>query len=426
MQQYDWYFKQPVTPAELSAAFLAAEQSIQGVVQGAGLFGLALNGAVSERAPTPLLSVTVTGPLVAYDETGNRILAPTNENVDVSVDENSASTTVSTGGQERYLSVFAKFERVVSDPRLDGEGETVFYSRAEGYRFVVAAGAPAPAGTASRPLLRAGHVLLADVKLVNGQTSIVNSDILTNRTQYVFSIADTPISLQARTIQEAMAAMLAAVNGAVAGTVSAAAVTSTPVGSVAATNVQAAIAELDGDAQSALAGVASVSAGLTGVTDGLNAVNAWIAAQLVGTHMADVASGFSRSTDWSLSTVSDVGFVPAFSGTVRQTWNIPIKPPHGSILISATARIVPSAVPEGANRMNVRVVRQAASGAPTTVNGAVATSPGGGDDDTITVTTSGHLVNTVDYAYRIVVESGVLEVGDTETILGAWFTTGAP
>lgn len=203
MNLYDWFYKQVVSPGELSAAFEAADDALRGMVTTLGIFGLAVGGDVVPAAPTPSMSVFVKGPVLAYDDQGDRIYLPDAQlAVNLAQDENNASTAIYTPQQERYLGVFIKFTRTLSDPRTDGDGNEIFFARLEGAEVVVAAGAPAPVGTASRAALRDGHVLLADVRIITGQTQVTSQHILTDRTQYLFRATSGSLNIWGRTFPE--------------------------------------------------------------------------------------------------------------------------------------------------------------------------------------------------------------------------------
>ena len=190
MQRYDFFFRQKVTEGELDAAFDAVEQMEFNSHLAGGIVGIQSQAIVTENSGTPNLTVDVSGPAEIRDQLGQRINWTPAQDVDCSVDESSNSTAVTTPGNERWLSVFAKFERTLSDPRLDGTGATVQFNRAEGFTINVVQGAEAPISTAVRPALRADEVLLADVRLINGQTQILNSDIDTTRREDAFVITD--------------------------------------------------------------------------------------------------------------------------------------------------------------------------------------------------------------------------------------------
>jgi hypothetical protein len=180
----DYYFKQPVTEAELDTGFDLLEQADRAIVGDLGLYGIMQNVDATEKAGTPDLSVDVSGPGVAYDQVGQRLaFSGSSQNVDVSVDEGAASTAVVTPGNEKWLSIFLAFDRELLNPRTDGTGATVFFERNESFEFNVVQGTEAAVGLAVRPSLRGDEVLVADVLLDFGMTQVFNADVDKTRTE---------------------------------------------------------------------------------------------------------------------------------------------------------------------------------------------------------------------------------------------------
>jgi hypothetical protein len=77
------------------------------------------------------------------------------------------------------LSIFAKFTRNLTDPRVDGNGSTVYFNVAESYQLLVRQGAES-AGTPTPPALDPEYILIADVVRRNPQAAIVDGDIVDN------------------------------------------------------------------------------------------------------------------------------------------------------------------------------------------------------------------------------------------------------
>jgi len=173
----DYYFRQKVTEAELDLGFELLEQADLNFANDIGIFGIIDGMVASEKAGVPDLSVDLTAPGRAYDQLGRRIFFGTLQNVDLSTDLNGVSTAVQTSGNEKIVSLFIKFDRVLSDPRTDGNSQQVFFRRDEGFQFVVRQGAEAAAGTAVPPPLQPDEVLIVDVTRTFGQTQILNSDL---------------------------------------------------------------------------------------------------------------------------------------------------------------------------------------------------------------------------------------------------------
>lgn len=207
MQRFDFFFRQKVTEGELDAAFDAVEQMEFNLHLAQGLVGIQSQAIVTENSGTPNLTVDVSGPSEIRDQTGQRINWTPTQDIDVSVDESTNPTAVVTPGNERYLTIFAKFDRTLSDPRLDGTGAAVQFNRAEGFTINVVQGAEAVIPTATRPTLRADEIALCDVRLIQGQTQVLNADILTDRREDAFVVSAGSIAIQAGTVEAALQAL---------------------------------------------------------------------------------------------------------------------------------------------------------------------------------------------------------------------------
>jgi len=175
----DFYFKQKVTEAELDAAFDDVELALRALVTDLDFDGISYGLDVIQQ-PSPNLTVQVAAG-GAYDQAGRRITIATTQNLDLAVDESALNTAVVTPGNERWLSIFLEFDRALSVPRVDGNSVTVYFHRSDSFVLNVASGGEATIGAATRPPLRGDQLLLADVRLVNGQTTIVTANISTTR-----------------------------------------------------------------------------------------------------------------------------------------------------------------------------------------------------------------------------------------------------
>lgn len=204
MLKYNWFFRQKVTEAELDGAFEGVEQALLNLMLDCGLIGITSGAVVTENTGTPNLTVDISGPASIYDQLGQRISWTPTQDVDCSVDENSISTAVAAPGNEKWLSIFAEYVRVQSDPRLDGEGNTVQFVQSDSFVINVAQGAEAVIPTATRPALRGDQILLADVYLINGQTQILNADVFTNRRQWMFATSGISPEIGVGTAEEAI------------------------------------------------------------------------------------------------------------------------------------------------------------------------------------------------------------------------------
>lgn len=206
MDLFNWFFRQQVTEAEMDEAFSNAQLADQDLVVALGIFGVTLNGDADENAGVPDLTIDITAPIIAYDQDGQRIYIPGtggNLDVDVSVDSNAVSTAVATPGNEKIVSVFIQFDRALSEPRIDGNSNTVQFRVSESYAIIVEQGAES-AAPATPPPLRSDAILLCDVTRTNPQTQIFTADVDLSRKQDLFNISTTDFTIQAGTIVEAI------------------------------------------------------------------------------------------------------------------------------------------------------------------------------------------------------------------------------
>jgi hypothetical protein len=255
----NYYFKQLVTDEELDAGFEALEEAVWAVPLDFGMVGVAANAAVTEKAGTPDLTVDVSAGGLVYDQLGRRINNVALQNVNVAVDSSGASTSVAGGGNEKWVSVSIRYKKALSDPRIDGNSNTVFFVEDESFEFVVLQGAEAAIGAATRPGLLSDAILLADVQRLNGQTQILNANISSalgsgyalggdTRRQDAFVLSAGTLDVREGTPGEMGQALLDILDdhtSAGADVHDADQITNTPAGSIVATNVQDAIDELD-------------------------------------------------------------------------------------------------------------------------------------------------------------------------------------
>jgi len=213
----NWYFRQRVLEAELDAAFDDLENADHNLAGDLGFTGVLANAVVSQHAPVPDLTVDVSGPASILDQQGRRVFFSSLQNVGVAQDDNGVSTAVSAAGKEKVVSVFVRFDRLLSDPRVDGNSRTVFFRADESFKFVVVQGAEGAAGGAGPPPLRADAILLADVLRRFGQAQILNADISVARRQDAFALTGAPRSLRRGRTIEVVSDLLGFYNAHVAG-----------------------------------------------------------------------------------------------------------------------------------------------------------------------------------------------------------------
>jgi len=259
MDRFDFYFRQKVSEGELDAAFDEAENALWAVAIDHALTGIAANAVVTEKSGTPNLTVDVSGSALVYDKLGRRIAFGPLQNVDVSVDESAVSTAVGTPGNEKIVSLFAKFDRALTDPRIDGNSVTVFFNRAESFTFVVRQGSETASPPATPPALDSTHILLADIRRSNPQTQILNTDItppggsytaIANRREDVFVASAGALEVREGTSPDAVQALLTEINNIVTGTFAATSITCTIAATwhdatgISGTDVDAALEEI--------------------------------------------------------------------------------------------------------------------------------------------------------------------------------------
>lgn len=192
-------------------------------------------------------------------------------------------------GQERWVGVFLRFKRLLSDPRTDGNSQQVFFRRDESFELVVRQSPQAPLGAAAKVALVEGELLVCDVKRRAGQTQILAADIDTSRRQaFIFAQGNAvavvaglwnAISKTAGTAQTALDsvdALLATHFGGTANRHKAQDVDYPPHGFLGATTVRAALDELVDDlaSQSATPGASRIATkAIPGTPNALSASN---------------------------------------------------------------------------------------------------------------------------------------------------------
>ncbi|RTL06466.1 hypothetical protein EKK58_05795 [Candidatus Dependentiae bacterium] len=204
MDRRDFFFRQKVKESELDQAFDDVEAADQAIVVDTGYFGVLVGLDVTEHSPNNM-TVDVTGG-TARTRSGQRVYLPTTQQANLAVDFQNVSTAVAGVGNSRILSLFVKFTRNNQFPRTDGNGITVFYDRLESFRFYVKQGAEA--SSPSAPALELDGVLLCDVTLAYGQTTITNSDISIERREDLYVYATTDASMRVKSNKEALVYLL--------------------------------------------------------------------------------------------------------------------------------------------------------------------------------------------------------------------------
>jgi len=263
----DYFFRQKVTEAELDLAFELLELADLNLAADIGAYGISSGAEPTPHSPVPNLTVDLTAPARAYDNLGQRIFFGTGQVVDCSVDLTGIPTEVPVAGQERWLGLFLRFDRLLSDPRTDGNSQQVFFRRDESFEVVVRQGPLGPVGGASKVPLMPDELLVCDVLRKNAQTQILAPDSdVTRRQAFIFAQGDaveivsgvwSVLAPAVDTVQAALDEIDSELAGHFGGSARrhpASDIDYTPHGFVAAGNVQAALDEVVDDLSASAAG----------------------------------------------------------------------------------------------------------------------------------------------------------------------------
>ncbi len=187
----NFFFRQKVTEAELDLAFELLEKADRHLAADIGVYGIISGAEPSQHQPVADLSIDLVDPAKAYDHLGQRIFIGTDQIVDLSVDHTGIPTEVTSSGNERWLAIFLKFDRLLSDPRTDGNSQQVFFRRDESFQIVVRQAPEGALGNAIKVPLVEDELLVCDVLRRPGQTQILDSDIDVSRRQaFIFAQGD--------------------------------------------------------------------------------------------------------------------------------------------------------------------------------------------------------------------------------------------
>lgn len=182
MRKRNWYTGQLVTEAQMDTAFTDVENSVWSANADFRFRGVLSGHAVTEDSPASMDVVISAG--VSYTPEGKRCLSIGTTTLDCSVDVDSVSTNVVGVNSSKIISVFAVFDRTLTTPEYDVTNTLVYTIEEEACTFEVIQGNEvADPSVPTAPALRSDAVLLCDITLVSGQTTITNGDISTDRRQ---------------------------------------------------------------------------------------------------------------------------------------------------------------------------------------------------------------------------------------------------
>ena len=200
MQLFDWFYRQRVTEGEMDAGFGAVATAVETWrslwISGVKLGNwLAAPQAPTENAPQDM-TVLVPGPLRAWDADGKYLYVPAAETeVNCAEDYQGTPTAVLLAANEKWITICVAFDWDLSDPRVDGNGNTVYYQKDPSFVFEVYQGAEALIGAAVVPAIPTDRVIICDVLLNWNDLTIANADIDHDRRQATLSGHDGTISL---------------------------------------------------------------------------------------------------------------------------------------------------------------------------------------------------------------------------------------
>jgi hypothetical protein len=225
MNLYDWYFAQLISQDEMDQAFAWVTDALERWTQdalsdptdpGGGWNGGILEGGAVTQQTVPDLSVRVSA-VVAYDKIGRPVIdATAQQTVPVDVDEYGTTTAVAASGNSKILSVFLRYKLNPQDPAVDGNGLTVYTKQLDDTEIFVRQSAEAVTPTA--PPLLPDALLLADISMAYGQTTVLTGHIDASRREDWLRLVGTTItSFVAGTPREALRQLFDYVDTAIGG-----------------------------------------------------------------------------------------------------------------------------------------------------------------------------------------------------------------
>jgi len=177
------YYRQNVTEDEVEQWHDQLEAADRNIVEDTDLWGIQddFPFVVTENGVPDFLVKVIDGR--AYEEDGKRLAHSGTTLVDCAVDFVAAPTAVLNPGNENGLSIYVKFVRVASDPRVDGDGNPLNYLQEEGVEFEVRQSGEA-AAPATYPGTVGGQIKIAEITLTFGLAAILNANISTANGQF--------------------------------------------------------------------------------------------------------------------------------------------------------------------------------------------------------------------------------------------------
>lgn len=179
MDKRDWYFNQRVLESQMDEVQDYAEAAIKASRVDLVELGIHAGGAVVQNAP-PDLNVLVGASGVVTDQLGNRVAWAGQQLIDCSQDH--LGNPTATAVNDRWLTIVAEYDQILSTPEVDGNGVTVYTRVLDSFNIYVLMGVEGVVPV--RPTLPTDGIVLADIYLTFGQVQITTApDIWINRRQ---------------------------------------------------------------------------------------------------------------------------------------------------------------------------------------------------------------------------------------------------
>ncbi|KKN87406.1 hypothetical protein LCGC14_0258610 [marine sediment metagenome] len=193
MDRRKYHLNQLVDDDDLNAGETNTYNAIGNLMSDIGIFGIISGGDITEQA-APSMSVDMTTPFIGYDQDGERIYKATGDVIVCSVDYLGNPTVPSTPGDGVWISIHGRFTYTEEDPKVI-KGDTKYLTWKESYEWRVVAGTAAATPGHTKPAKPADAILIADIELIFGQTTILTADINESRKDTFVFTAATGVSV---------------------------------------------------------------------------------------------------------------------------------------------------------------------------------------------------------------------------------------
>lgn len=210
MHTHNWYYGLIVQEDQMDEAFNWAEQADWKQNEDCGLTGIVIPNYTTWDSPTMPSPPELKSPAswtpnedspkswdvnvttgYAYDKDGKRMAVdpPTTIAVDCEYDYLSQPNSVGTG-KERWISLFLKSKKTLSDPQVDDNGATVYFVETESYEVLVYQGPEETAPATSKPSFLSDGILIVDINIDEntGSSGIADGDMDFKRTEFLVNI----------------------------------------------------------------------------------------------------------------------------------------------------------------------------------------------------------------------------------------------